>query len=145
MGYHVCMTDVSEKTRTLSSIRIVLVRPKFASNIGAVCRAMANTGLSRLHLVAPRTDPFSKDARKPSARAQDILYSARQCNSLSEALEGVHFTVGTSCRGGLYRDQIEQLPDTMAAESIARASEGDVAILFGTEDNGSNQRGITSL
>lgn len=120
----------------LSRIRIVLVRPKFASNVGAVARAMANTGLSRLVLVAPQSDPLSKEARKSSARAESILHSARQVDELTDALEHVVYTVGASCRGGLYREQIELAPEIVATEAVSRARGGHVAILFGPEDNG---------
>jgi tRNA/rRNA methyltransferase len=120
----------------LSRIRIVLVRPKFASNVGAVARAMANTGLSRLVLVAPQSDPLSKEARKSSARAESILRSARRVDELTDALEDVVYTVGASCRGGLYRERMELAPEAVAAEAVARARGGHVAVLFGPEDNG---------
>jgi tRNA/rRNA methyltransferase len=120
----------------LSRIRIVLVRPKFASNVGAVARVLANTGLSQLVLVAPQSDPLSTEARKPSARAESILRSARQVDELAGALDGAGYTVGTSCRGGLYREQIELAPEAVAAEAVSRARRGPVVILFGPEDNG---------
>ena len=37
----------------LKAVRIVLVRPIYSGNIGAVCRVMANMGLSELVLQAP--------------------------------------------------------------------------------------------
>ena len=37
----------------LTDVIIVLSRPAEAGNVGAVCRAMKNIGLSRLRLAAP--------------------------------------------------------------------------------------------
>jgi tRNA/rRNA methyltransferase len=120
----------------LANIRIVLVRPKFADNIGAVARAMANTGINELVLVAPRQDPLSREARRLSARAEPILHAARTVQRLPDALQDIAYTVGTSCRRGLYREQIEVDPETMAERVIARADQLAVAVLFGTEDHG---------
>ena len=49
----------------LAQIRIVLVSPSGPANVGAVCRAMANMGLSELVIVAPRCD-----VRAPSFSAR---------------------------------------------------------------------------
>ena len=40
----------------LKNIRVVLVHPLYATNVGSVCRAMKNMGLNDLALVAPRCD-----------------------------------------------------------------------------------------
>lgn len=120
----------------LGNIRIILVRPKFAGNVGAAARAMANMNLQQLYLVAPLCDPLSPDARKPAARAGAILQTARTVESLRDALESVTYTVGTSCRGGLYRTQIEVTPRDMAARILARARISQAAVLFGPEDSG---------
>jgi TrmH family RNA methyltransferase len=120
----------------LGNIRIILVRPKFAGNVGAVARAMANMNLQQLCLVAPQCDPLSPDARKPGVRAGAILEAARTVQTLRDALESVTYTVATSCRGGLYRMQIEVTPRDMAARVLTRARIGQAAILFGPEDSG---------
>jgi TrmH family RNA methyltransferase len=122
---------------SLDRIRIVLVRPKIAGNIGATARAMANMGLSDLALVNPRVSPDDERARQRSAAAEWLLKSARVTNDLADALADVHWTVGTSCRGGMYRQAIETDPRAMAAQAASRTANGQrVAILFGTEDNG---------
>jgi tRNA C32,U32 (ribose-2'-O)-methylase TrmJ len=130
---------------TLDPIRIVLVRPKFAANVGATARAMANTGLRQLVLVNPAADPASSDARKCGARAGDILDAARTVPTLGAALEGVIYTVGLTCRGGLYREQIEVSPEAMALEAVTRARRGNVAVLFGAEGQRAHQRGVNRL
>ena len=81
----------------LDHIRIVLIEPKEPGNIGAVARAMKNTGLSYLYLVNP-PDHTSGTARAMAHGSGDILYGATVVASLSEALEDVSLAVGTSHR-----------------------------------------------
>lgn len=121
----------------LNRIRIVLVRPKIAGNIGATARAMANTGLSDLVLVSPHVEVHDQRARRRAAGAEWLLKAARIVDNLADALDGVHWTVGTSCRGGMYRQAIETDPRAMADLAISRAADGQrIAVLFGTENNG---------
>ncbi len=122
---------------TLERIRIVLVRPKVAGNIGGAARAMANMGLTDLVLVAPQADLQDRRARQRSARAAPLLMSARVVDRLDEALADVHWTAGTSHRGGMYREAIETNPRAMAGAAIERIHDGQrVAVVFGPEDHG---------
>jgi TrmH family RNA methyltransferase len=114
--------------------RIVLVRPIHQANIGSVARAMANMGLHRLIVVAPQTDPFGPDARKMSARADQLLLGARVVDRLEDALAGAVLTVGTSCRAGMLRTQSQLSPRALGAS--VRTAPGPCAIVFGPEDQG---------
>ncbi len=55
---------------------VVLVEPQLGENIGATARAMANFGLSRLRLVAPRQPWPNERARIMAAGADRILEAA---------------------------------------------------------------------
>ena len=57
------------------NIRIVLVNPLYGGNVGSVCRAMANTGLTELVLVAPAALDLA-EARKMAVAAEAILEAA---------------------------------------------------------------------
>ena len=52
-------------------VRVVLVRPTIAANLGATARVMANFGLSDLRLVAPEADPRSEEAQALDAWRTD--------------------------------------------------------------------------
>ncbi len=56
---------------------VVLVEPQLGENIGAAARAMANFGLSRLRLVAPRQAWPNAKARIMAAGADRILDELR--------------------------------------------------------------------
>ena len=82
---------------------------------GAAARAMANMGLSELYLVSPKAPPYDQRARRRAAQADPLLKSARVVDDLRDALDGVHWVVGTSGRGGMYRYAITIDPPTMSA------------------------------
>jgi tRNA (cytidine32/uridine32-2'-O)-methyltransferase len=116
------------------NIRIVLVEPSHPGNIGAVARAMKNMGLSRLCLVAPEQFP-DPQATWRAVSAADVLESARIVSSLDEALGDCSFVVGTSAKDK--RIPWPVLDARRAAAEIGAASrQGEVAIVFGREDNG---------
>src|SRR5205823_715640 len=89
-----------------SSCCIVLVRPKFAGNIGSVARAMRNFGVSDLRLVAPEANPLAQEARQFSTQGEAILEQAKQFPDLGSAVADCVWVAGTSARlGGLFRRQ----------------------------------------
>lgn len=118
----------------LDHIRIVLVDPKHPGNIGAVARAMKNTGLSRLYLVNP-ADHTSGEARAMAHGSGDILYGATVVSSLPEALADVSFTVGTSHRKRRNFDVFHD-PRTASEKLLSLPENHEGAIVFGREQNG---------
>jgi tRNA/rRNA methyltransferase len=123
----------------LHNITIVLVRPQYAGNIGSVCRAMKNMGLSRLILVSPEQDHLSGEARMMALSAKDILQKAKVFSSLEEALEGFRWIAGTSARKGINRGPFIS-PREISPEILQHARSIPVAILFGPEDRGLTNR-----
>jgi tRNA/rRNA methyltransferase len=115
---------------------IILVEPQLGENIGATARAMANFGLSRLRMVAPR-QPWPNDkARMMAAGADAILDSAELYDSLPAAIADCTFVLAATARA---HDQAK--PVVGAAEATAllapRVASGEtVAVVFGRERNG---------
>ncbi len=117
-----------------SKIRIVLCRPKYGGNIGSICRAMVNMGLS--DLILANAGAFDLDeARQMACWAMPLLESARKTDTLAEALSDCNLVFGTTARQGLYR-QHTRTPREWAGEIITAARSGMVALLFGPEDDG---------
>jgi tRNA/rRNA methyltransferase len=115
---------------------VVLVEPQLGENIGAAARAMANFGLSRLRLVAPRQAWPNTKARMMAAGADRILDAAELYDSLEAAIADCTFVVAATARG---HDQAK--PVVGAAEAAAllapRVAAGELAALvFGRERNG---------
>jgi tRNA/rRNA methyltransferase len=124
----------------LSNIRIVLVRARGSGNIGSVARAMKNTGLRELAIVGKaRTRSFW--ARAMAVHGRDILSQSRCYGSLREAIAECALVVGTTCRSGLYRRHSEP-PRQLAAQIVAAAQTGKVALVFGPEDHGLSNKDL---
>jgi tRNA/rRNA methyltransferase len=118
----------------LDRIRIVLSRTSHPGNIGAAARAMKTMGLSRLYLVDPKDFP-SGEARARSSNALDVLESAVVCSSLEEALSGTVLAAAMTARRRELAAPLRWAREG-AAEIVAAAGSGDVALVFGNESAG---------
>ena len=118
----------------LSRIRVVLVRTTHPGNIGAAARAMYTMGITRLWLVAPSHFPHA-DATAMATGASAVLDGATVVATLPEALAGCALAIGLSARPRAFAGRV--MPVRAAAqEAVGRASEDDVALVFGTEMSG---------
>lgn len=117
---------------SLAQIRIVLVEPAGALNVGSVARVMKNMGLSELVLVKPQCDRLGAEARLMAVRAADVLESAREVETLAEALQGCVKAIATSGR--------DRATFTTAIETPRSALpwllDAPSALIFGREDSG---------
>ncbi len=119
---------------SLQNIRIVLVRPRGAANVGAVARAMKNMGV--LDLVLVRPGPLKRYWTTAMAvHAADVVERARTVASLNEAVKDCAVVVGTTVRDGLYRSRA-RAPRAAAAELVEQVARQHVALVFGPEDHG---------
>lgn len=113
---------------------VVLVRPREEGNVGAVCRAMANMGLSELRLVEPVVE-LGGEARMFAVGARDVLEGASRYGSLAEAVGPFRRVVGTTSA----RDRVLPVPVVTPRElaSELRAEEPlPTALVFGSEVGG---------
>lgn len=119
----------------LDNVRIVLVGTLYSGNVGSVCRAMANMGIHDLVLAGPQICDGWVDAAKMAVHATEILEARRETATLAEAVADCAFVVGTTARGGLYRQHVKT-PRELAPELLRLAANGKVALVFGREDKG---------
>lgn len=122
---------------SLSRCRIVLVRPHYAGNLGAIARVMRNFGLTDLVLVAPYASTSDLEARRMARDGLSILDSARVVPELGDALADCVFTLATSSlTAGVFRSGTIGTPSEKMPELLAAADAGPVAIVFGPEPHG---------
>lgn len=117
----------------LNSIAIVLVEPQSPGNIGMVCRAMKNMGLTDLRLVS-ECNRLDEEAIKFAVSARDLLESARSYDSLSDAIVDRNLTIATTRRSGKYRQEL--LTPPQVADAILSRPAVKAALVFGREDHG---------
>src|SRR5919106_5032672 len=118
----------------LDNIRVVLVEPQHAGNIGGVARAMKNMAISRLILVNPAAH-LAMEARMMAMHAFDILQHAQVVGTLSQAVADAGYVVGTTRRLGKSR-QAQQTSRSIAPLLLELAASNPVALVFGREDSG---------
>ncbi|MBP7934206.1 MAG: RNA methyltransferase [Phycisphaerae bacterium] len=130
------LPPVGKPSGAMARVRVILIRPQIAGNIGAVARIMENFGAGPLVLVAPQADPLHREAMQRSTHGEHRLHSARVVESLEQALQGAVFAVATSRRPGPVHQRDDLLPRDLGAALAAHVADGDLALLFGSEDNG---------
>ncbi len=118
-----------------SNVRIVLVEPIFGGNIGSVCRAMNNNGITDLAIVKPRPTTNWDEAYKLACNAKRQLDARREFQTLEEALADCTVVAATSARTGFYRDTAHS-PREFAPIALKSAAAHKVALVFGREDKG---------
>lgn len=119
------------------SCSIVLVRTKFAGNLGSVARAMANFAVSDLRLVTPEASIDAGEARALSTHGEHLLDQARVFPSLREAVSDCVWVCATTARsGGLYRKQNTLDLKEAVQRGKAQSTHGPIAFVFGPEDHG---------
>jgi TrmH family RNA methyltransferase len=128
------MTD-RLNNKLLANIRIVLVNPLFGGNLGSICRAMNNNGITDLAVVDPRPDMNMDEARKFACNAREQLEARREFATLEEALADCTVVAATSARTGFYRDTAYS-PREFAPIGLESAKDHKIALVFGREDKG---------
>lgn len=118
----------------LRRVRIVLVEPAGARNVGAIARILKNMGLGPLVLVNPQCDPVGEEARQMAVHGGDRLNAARQVSTLPEALQGCRRVIATAGR-----ETSLNLPAEAPRHClpwVLDEPDSDTALVFGREDRG---------
>ena len=119
----------------LDNIKIVLVGTLYTGNVGSACRAMANMGIHNLVLAAPNLQNDWSEGERMAVHATDILQNRKEFATFEEAVADCVAVVGTTARGGLYRQHVKA-PRDCAADILQLAETGPVAVVFGRDSSG---------
>jgi tRNA/rRNA methyltransferase len=120
-------------SNSLDRIRIVLVEPAGALNIGSISRVMKNMGLTQLVIVNPQCEVDSEEATRMAVHAIDLLASAVIVPDLPTALQGCTRVIATTARDRAIPTQLET---PRAALPWLVESTEPTALIFGREDSG---------
>lgn len=119
----------------MPALRLILVSPKYAGNVGFTARVAANFGVTDFWIVDPPCDPFNSDAtRVATGRSIEVLKGARVVATLAEALQDCHAAIAIARRVGNVSPPVLEFEE--CADFIAKRDESaKVALVFGREDN----------
>jgi tRNA/rRNA methyltransferase len=117
----------------LDRIRIVLVEPAGALNLGSIARVMKNMGLTQLVIVNPQCEVLGDEASRMAVHAIDLLASAQIVPDLPTALQGCTRVIATTARDRAIPTQLET---PRQALPWLVASPESTALIFGREDSG---------
>ena len=90
----------------LDNIKVVLVGTLYTGNVGSACRAMANMGFHKLVLAAPNLQNSWDEGERMAVHATDIMNARQEFATFEEAVADCVAVVGTTARGGLYRQHL---------------------------------------
>jgi tRNA/rRNA methyltransferase len=117
----------------LKQLKIVLVEPAGALNVGSIARIMKNMGLEQLVLVNPHCDRFGEEAQKMAVHGVEVLENARIVKSLPDALSGCQRAIATTARSRNLPTHLET-PKNALADLLEDNLQS--ALIFGPEDRG---------
>ncbi|WP_373538440.1 RNA methyltransferase [Chamaesiphon sp.] len=118
---------------SLNHIRIVLVEPAGALNIGSIARVMKNMGLTQLVIVNPQCEVRGEEATRMAVHAIDLLLTAQIVPDLPTALQGCTRVIATTARNRAIPTPLET--PRQALPWLVESTQ-PTALLFGREDSG---------
>ena len=121
---------------------VILVEPEYQGNIGAVARAMKNTGFEKLFIVGKRT--IDDEALSRARDGASILLNAAFFNTLKEAIEGFDIVVGSSSVKTSNFKKFRRIPITPRElwQSYGNGMK-KIALVFGREGDGLSNEEIS--
>lgn len=115
-------------------LRIVLVEPREAGNVGAAARVMKNFGFGELWIVGEHPE-LLPTAGWWASGADDVLAEARFAPELHHALADAHVTVATTSSRGR-TTPVDFTPQSLAEAFGSLTESQTLALVFGREDSG---------
>lgn len=115
-------------------LSVILIKPLYQGNVGAIARAMANFDLSNLIIIGSFN--VEEEARCRAKHANHILDNIRVCNSLNDLKDDFDLLVATTGIVGTDYN-IPRSPLTLSeAVQECKVLNARIGLVFGSEDSG---------
>ncbi len=115
-------------------VRVVLVRPRYAGNVGAAVRVAANFAVPEVVLVDPECALDDDPEFVRMAMGGERVAAISSTATLAEAISGAQVAVATTSRR--HRDPRALHTPAEARDRLRAAAAGSVAVVFGSERGG---------
>ena len=122
-------------------LRIVLIEPQEAGNVGAVARAMKNFGFEELYIVGDHP-PLEPLAGWWASGAEDVVKNARSVPTLHHAIGDAQITIATTSARGR-KATVDSEPEDVAKQFSSLKDDEILALVFGREDRGLTREEVT--
>lgn len=116
---------------------IILENPKYAGNIGMICRLIGNFSLSPLRIIGEKKE-LQFDMEWMAYNAKIELEKIEYISSINQAAEDLDILIGTGMIHG--KDRAEFLPLSELTNKTKGKSYG---VIFGREDRGLSRESIS--
>lgn len=125
----------------LSQVVMILCKPDESRNIGSVCRAMLNMGITRLRIVGTKASYNETQVKTLAVHATEVWGQAVFFDTLDIAVADCVIVAGTTRRRGKKRKNALLLPEEFANHvshipNTTKKTEGIFAVVFGNERTG---------
>ena len=115
---------------------IILVRPQFDGNIGAVARAMLNFGVTDLRIIG-NSKSWSNETRNRAKHAQSVLDNTSFFDDIPGASKDCSLLVGTSGKREFgSKISFRHFLDPKELSNNLKKSDNKIALIFGPEGIG---------
>jgi TrmH family RNA methyltransferase len=118
----------------MARLRIVLVEPREAGNVGAAARVMKNFGFDELRIAGEHPELLPVSGWWASG-ADDVLANVRHTATLADAIADAQLTVATTSMRGR-TSPVSFTARTLAERFASLAEDQTLALVFGREDHG---------
>ena len=118
----------------MGKLRVVLVEPQEAGNVGAAARVMKNFGFEELFIAGQHPDLFPVAGWWASG-ADDVLHKIVFTPTLHDAIADAHLTIATTSSRGRTSPS-DFTPSDVARELATLGADDTLALVFGREDSG---------
>ena len=121
-----------------SNLKVVVVEPNGALNVGSIARLCANFEVNELRIVSPRCNIFSLESKKMALKGQIYLDNCKIFNNLESAIFDCDLVLATCGRIDLSKEKDFNFesPENISEWISSFDQINNLAILFGREDRG---------
>ncbi len=122
--------------KKIFNLKVVLVEPNGALNVGSIARLCSNFEVNELRIVSPKCEIFSLEAKRMALKGQTYIDNCKFFNSIEKAIFDCDLVLATCGRIDLSKDIECESPEIISKWISSFKGINNLAILFGREDRG---------
>ena len=122
--------------RKISNLKVILIEPNGAMNVGSIARLCANFEVNELRIISPKCDIFSLEAKKMALKGQKFLKHCKVFDELQKAIFDCDLVLASCGRIDVNKDSFFVSSEDIFDWTLSFKKINNLAIIFGREDRG---------